>query len=78
MSMYLARIVPVDQAHTAMPAPISPRDRSFALAASVVAVSAGLVVTPRNVAPQPVCGAILGRWQRIPSPASISIRPTCS
>ena len=37
MSMYLARIVPVDQAHTAMPAPIRPRERSLASAAAVAA-----------------------------------------
>ena len=31
MSMYLARMVPVDQAHTAMPAPISPRQQVLRL-----------------------------------------------
>ena len=37
MSMYFARMVPVDHAHTAMPAPISPREMSFASAAAVAA-----------------------------------------
>ena len=45
MSMYFARIVPVDQAQTAMPAPIKPRDSSFASAAAVPAVASGVVVT---------------------------------
>ena len=45
MSMYLARIVPVDQAHTAIAAPISPRDRSLASAAAVLGFAAGVVVT---------------------------------
>ena len=42
MSTYLARIVPVDQAHTAIPAPISPRDNSFASAAAELEVAAGV------------------------------------
>ena len=45
MSMYLARIVPVDQAHTAIPAPISPRDSSLASTAVALIVSAGVVAT---------------------------------
>ncbi len=45
MSMYLARIVPVDHAHTAIAAPIRPRDRSRESVSAVAGVAAGVVVT---------------------------------
>lgn len=45
MSMYFARIVPVDHAHTAMAAPTSPRDRSRVSTVSGIEVSADAAVT---------------------------------
>ncbi len=77
MSMYLARIVPVDHAHTAIARADQPARQVLRLRRSGARRVGGGRGHARNVALHRDVPAILGRWLRTRSPVSISTRPTC-